>query len=399
MRFVIFVHSLLSDWNNGNAHFLRGIVTELAERGHDVRVHEPRDAWSVENLVRDHGEHALYAAMRAYPRVHPRRYDLQTIDLEQALEGADVVIVHDWTDPMLVARIGTHRRSRARKYKLFFYDTHHRSVTGPAMMSRCELSAYDGVLAFGRALQDVYVRGGWARRAFVWHEAADTRMFHPRASRTDEGDVVWIGNWGDEERSRELAEFFLGPARDLGLAAQAYGVRYPMRAREDLDAHGVAYGGYMPNFLAPEAFARFKMTVHVARRAFASALPGIPTIRVFETLACGIPLATSPWDDCEGLFSPGTDFLVARDGAEMATKMRMLTSDQSARRALAARGLATIRSRHTCAHRADELFGFLRALESPGGVKVPRHVDDERSAGAAHLDVGLERGGLDVVEE
>ena len=29
MRVVMFYHSLLSDWNHGNAHFLRGIVSEL----------------------------------------------------------------------------------------------------------------------------------------------------------------------------------------------------------------------------------------------------------------------------------------------------------------------------------------------------------------------------------
>ena len=40
MRFVLFCHSLLSDWNHGNAHFLRGVVTELCERGHLVDVYE-----------------------------------------------------------------------------------------------------------------------------------------------------------------------------------------------------------------------------------------------------------------------------------------------------------------------------------------------------------------------
>ncbi len=73
MRVILFCHSLLSDWNHGNAHFLRGIVTELVHRGHEVRVYEPRDAWSVQNLVRDHGEAALDLARRAYPLVTPQR--------------------------------------------------------------------------------------------------------------------------------------------------------------------------------------------------------------------------------------------------------------------------------------------------------------------------------------
>ena len=34
MRIAMFYHSLASDWNHGNAHFLRGIATELIERGH-----------------------------------------------------------------------------------------------------------------------------------------------------------------------------------------------------------------------------------------------------------------------------------------------------------------------------------------------------------------------------
>jgi spore maturation protein CgeB len=59
MRVVFFAHSLLSDWNHGNAHFLRGVATELVSRGHDVRVFEPRDAWSLRSLLADHGEEAL----------------------------------------------------------------------------------------------------------------------------------------------------------------------------------------------------------------------------------------------------------------------------------------------------------------------------------------------------
>ena len=51
MRVLIFCHSIISDWNHGNAHFLRGVTTELIARGHDVRVMEPQDSWSAQNLV------------------------------------------------------------------------------------------------------------------------------------------------------------------------------------------------------------------------------------------------------------------------------------------------------------------------------------------------------------
>ncbi len=103
--------------------------------------------------------------------------------------------------------------------------------------------------------------------------------------------------------------------------------------------------------------------MHVPRRPYAEQLPGIPTIRVFEALACGIPLVSAPWEDREGLFTPGEDFLTARDGAEMRTQLEALIRDPALRQRLAAHGLETIRARHTCGHRADELLGIIRQLE------------------------------------
>ena len=38
-------------------------------------------------------------------------------------------------------------------------------------------------------------------------------MFRPLPGIAREGDLVWIGNWGDEERTAELHEFLLEPIR------------------------------------------------------------------------------------------------------------------------------------------------------------------------------------------
>src|SRR5205085_220789 len=192
-------------------------------------------------------------------------------------------------------------------------------------------------------------------------EAADTRRFHPPlqsdvAPRC--GDLVWVGNWGDEERTAALDEFLIEPVRALKLKARVYGVRYPESARRKLAAAGIEYGGWLPNYEAPRLFAEFKVTVHVPRRPYAEALPGIPTIRVFEALACGIPLVSAPWDDAEHLFTPGADYLVARNGDEMKHHLRAVLNDDVMARALAEHGRQTILSRHTCAHRVDELLAI-----------------------------------------
>jgi spore maturation protein CgeB len=358
----MFCHSLLSDWNHGNAHFLRGIATELLLRGHDVRVFEPWDAWSVQNLVAEQGEGPIQRLHAMYPWLTSRRYHLQTLDLNRALDGAGLVLVHEWNDHTLVRRIGEHR-ARVGGYRLLFHDTHHRSVTDPTSMRAYDLTHYDGVLAFGEVVRDLYLTRGWASRAWIWHEAADTRVFHPIEGLERRGDLVWIGNWGDEERTAELWEFVFNPVKTLALKACAYGVRYPAWARAALAAAGIAYRGWLPNYEVPRVFARSKVTVHVPRRPYVQALPGIPTIRSFEALACGIPLVCSPWDDVEGLFTPGKDFLVARNGADMGRLLRDLLEDEAMAHELAGHGLQTLLARHTCAHRVDELLAIHAELE------------------------------------
>jgi spore maturation protein CgeB len=360
VKLVYFTHSLASCWNHGNAHFLRGVLREVRQRGHEVLACEPRGAWSLENLLRDHGEAGLADFHAAYPELRTRDY-ASFQEIAPVLSDADAVVVHEWNDPCLVAALGRERRQGAR-FTLLFHDTHHRAVSDPEAIRRFDLEGYDGVLAFGEALAEVYRRWGWGRRVFVWHEAADTRLFHPPASEQERAGLVWIGNWGDEERSAELESFLLRPARSVGLPLDIHGVRYPPHALAMLARHAARYRGWLPNARVPEVFARHLATVHVPRRFYVDLLPGIPTIRVFEALACGIPLACAPWRDVEGLFRPGEDYLEARDEAEMRRHLGALRDDPGLRAALTRNGLNAIVARHSCAHRAGELLAILATL-------------------------------------
>lgn len=362
MRIAYFTHSLQSCWNHGNAHFLRGVLRELKARGHQVRSLEPRGSWSLDNLHEDAGEPGLDPWRAAYP-------DLQDVvqvfdpasDPEALIDESDLVIVHEWNEPALVAAIGKVRR-RGGRFTLLFHDTHHRAVSDPEAIRAFDLSGYDGVLAFGETLSEVYRRWGWNGRVWTWHEAADTRLFHPPVQEQERDGLIWIGNWGDGERSAELEEYLFRPASEAGLPLTIHGVRYPPEALATLQRYGVNFGGWAPNARAPELFAAHLATVHVPRRFYREVLPGIPTIRVFEALACGIPLVSAPWEDSEGLFTPGEDYLVAEDGAAMTRHLLSLKNDPALREQLAGRGLATVRARHSCAHRVDELLGIAATL-------------------------------------
>lgn len=408
MRIVMFYDSLVSDWNHATAHFLRGVVTELMARGHDVAVYEPHDSTTRRQLERDHGRDAIQAFHEAYPLLSSSVYDIATLDLDDALHGADLVLVHESNTADVIARLGVHRAHGGREV-LLFHDTHHRSMTDPARLAGTDLRHYDGVLAPGAAVTHMYVERGWSRQAWTWHQAADIRVFYPHrplevvgasepGMRPDDavdavdavddddfeplrrglppydGDVVWIGNFADDERTGELEAFLIEPVRRLGARAAVYGIGYPDNVIARLAAAGIEYRGWLPNYQVPEVFSHYKVTVHIPRWPYVVSLPGVPTIRPFEALACGIPLVAARWHDSGGLFTPGDDLLVAQNTAEMTAHLETLFSSPRLRARLAGHGFASLQAAHTCAHRVDELLGIYRgvcAMRDREGRRAP----------------------------
>ncbi len=361
----MFAHSWVSDWNHGNAHFLRGLARALLRMGHKVRCYEELGSWSLTNLVRQESERAITAVdqFRAlYPELDVQFYTQEGFEefAARELRGADVLMVHEWNTPKVVNTIVGLKRQLG--FVTFFHDTHHRAYTRAHEILRFHLHLFDGVLAFGDAIRRIYADGFGVPRVWTFHEAADIETFYPRPAEKDV-DVLWIGNWGDEERSRELEEFLIGPA-----AARpkrrfvAHGVRYPEHGLRLLEEAGIEFRGYLPNLQAPLAYAESRLAIHVPRRQYANGLSGIPTIRVFEGLACGIPLLCAPWSDAEGLFRPGQDYLCAGDGTAMKAEIEHLLKDDSARHQLSRNGMETIRKAHTCAHRAQQLLEICEEL-------------------------------------
>lgn len=362
----IFAHSWVSDWNHGNAHFLRGLARSLVRMGHSVRCYEQLGSWSLSNLVKQEGEAAIGSIdefRQAYPELDVRFYNQDASFPDFAareLRGADLVIIHEWSEPQTVNAV------LALKQKLGFrallHDTHHRAYTSPGDILRFHMHLFDGVLAFGEPITRIYLDGFGMKRAWTLHEAADVETFRPvEAPKT--ADLTWIGNWGDEERTRELEEFLIGPASDLGAGrVVAHGVRYPQHALARLAQVGIDYRGYLPNLRAPHVYGASKLALHVPRRQYVNGLSGIPTIRVFEALACGVPLLCSPWTDAERLFRPGEDYLSVADGRGMTAAIQELLRDDLAREQIARNGLETIRGRHTCRHRAEQLVAICEEL-------------------------------------
>jgi len=362
----MFAHSWVSDWNHGNAHFLRGLARELVKLGHGVRCYEELGSWSLSNLVRQEGEAAIQAIDQfrsEFPELDVQFYRRDhglCAAMLQELRGADVVLIHEWNQPEVVNTILALKQQLG--YRVLFHDTHHRAYSSPRDILRFDLHLFDGVLAFGEAMRRIYADGFGVPRVWTFHEAADVSSFH-RVARPRSIDILWIGNWGDDERSQELAEYLLAPAAALRhRRTVAHGVRYPEHALKRLAECGIEFHGYLPNLRAPAVYGESGVTLHVPRRQYANGLSGIPTIRMFEVMACGTVLLCSPWSDEEKLFRPGEDYLCAPDGRAMEAEIERLLKDDVARQQMAESGLQTILRRHTCAHRAQQFIEICEEL-------------------------------------
>jgi spore maturation protein CgeB len=337
--------------------------------GHQVVCYEPEDSWSLCNLRKNYGDDPVKQFYEMFPDIIVRQYTLLKINMHEELNEVDLVIVHEWNSAELVKKLGLFKVASGM-FKLFFHDTHHRSFSEDNKIAEFDLSNYDGVLAFGSSVRQKYIDHIWTENAWVWHEAADTRLFFPEGNNKKEGDLVWIGNWGDGERADEIDEFLIRPVKKLKIKAKVYGVRYPASALHALSLAGIEYGGWIPNYKVPEIFSKYRVTVHIPRRPYVEALPGIPTIRVFEALACGIPLISSPWKDIEHLFDDKRDYLIASNGDEMECMLKKVLTDQNVADALTEHGLATIQKKHTCLHRCSELLQICKIIDQKNVLKT-----------------------------
>ena len=358
-RFAFFYQSVISDWNHGNAHFLRGMMRALQTRGHSVVCYEQVDNWSLSNLLSVNAN-AVDEFVAQFPDLRFEQYELGP-GLEQwakeRLAATEIAVVHEWNAPELIRLVG--RMCRDLGVRAFFHDTHYRVVLDDAYRASLGLQDYEDILAYSPSVAERYRQLGFDR-VHVLHEAADVTVFAPLPI-PKMTDVVFVGNYGDGDRSDELEDYVFGPRSSLSrLSYAVYGVRYPERVVSRLnDGLDISYGGWLPNVLVPGVYSAARVVLHVPRRQYVTLLPGTPTIRVFEALATGACLISLPWQDTDHLFDVGKDYVVAHSPAEMRDMIAWLCEDEAARSALGAHGRRTILNRHTCAHRADQLLKVL----------------------------------------
>src|SRR5438552_11711419 len=126
-RFALFYQSLISDWTHGNAHFLRGLMRALQQRGHQTICYEQTDNWSLSNLLAINPQ-AIEAFTNDFPDLRFERYALDRFPdwVHARLTDADMILVHEWNDPRVIHLVG--EVAQQMGVPAYFHDTHYRVV-------------------------------------------------------------------------------------------------------------------------------------------------------------------------------------------------------------------------------------------------------------------------------
>lgn len=351
MNIVFLGLSITSSWGNGHATTYRGLVRELARRGHDVLFLERDVPW--------------YAANRDMPRPPYGRTELygSLEELKDRFAGevrtADLVVVGSYVPEGIAVgawAIGTARGIPA------FYD-----IDTPVTMARvqrgdCEyltselIPRYRLYLSFtgGPVLRLLERRYG-SPAARVLYCSVDPEQYHPEP-RPPRWDLGYIGTYS-EDRQGQLDCLMLEPARRWsGGAFVVAGPLYPESIEWPPNVERIAH---LPPGAHREFYASQRVTLNVTR-ADMRAAGYSPSVRLFEAAACGTPIVSDYWKGLESVFEIEREILVAHSPDDT---LRLLRATRNGNLDdIAARARERVLKEHTAARRAAQLESYVAEL-------------------------------------
>jgi spore maturation protein CgeB len=358
LNIAFFGSSLVSAYWNGAATYYRGIIRNLAERGHRVTFYEP-DAFERQQH-RDIPD-PEWAKVVVYPARESEVYRM----LEEA-RGADVIVKASGVgvfDELLEAAVLDAKRPDGLA---IFWD-----VDAPATLDRMAadlndpfrplVPRYDLVFTYGggHPVVEAYRRFG-ARECVPIYNALDPTTHHPvEPDPRFEGDLGFLGNRLPDREAR-VEEFFLKaaalcPDRRFLLGGNGWaGKPMPPNVKDLGHVYTRDHNAFNCTPLAVLNISRESM----ARYGYS------PATRVFEAAGAGACLITDQWLGIELFLEPDWEVLVAADGEEVAERLRGLTPESARQIGRAAK--RRILSEHTYAHRAAQVESIL-GLETTKG--------------------------------
>ena len=348
LRIVIIGLSITSSWGNGHATTYRGLVRELAARGHDLLFLERDLEWYAANRDLPKPPHCRTALYRNFAELRGRfECEVREADLvmvgsyvpEGAAVGAwvtriaeGVTAFYDIDTPVTLAKLARGETeylapSLIPRYRLYL------SFTGGPTLERLERD-------FG------------SPQARALYCSVDPTLYHPEPVER-RWDLGYMGTFS-ADRQPPLERLLLEPARRW--PAGRFVVAGPMYPKSVRWPHNVERVEHLPPPRHRAFYNAQRFTLNVTRSDMVAA-GWSPSVRLFEAAACGTPIVSDPWEGLDSLFVPGEEILVATRPETVLEYVHDL--DEEEVRALGERARSRVLAEHTAAHRAAELEGYV----------------------------------------
>jgi spore maturation protein CgeB len=356
MKIAFYGSSLLSSYWNGAATYYRGILRDLAARGHDITFYEP-DAF-------DRQQHRdIDPPEWCRSVVYPATIDAVREVLSEAGD-ADVVVKANGVgvfDRELLEGVIAHARPDALR---IFWDV-DAAATLDEMRGevdhpvRAALPDLDMVLTYGGGppVINAYEGFGAAQCVPIYNALDPTTHYPVDAEPRFTADLAFLGNRLPDREAR-VEEFFLRaaaalPDRSFLIGGNGWDSKpMPGNVRHLGHVYTREHNAFNCTPLA---------VLNVARDSMAN-VGFSPATRVFEAAGAAACLITDAWEGIEQFLTPDSEVLVARDGQDVADHVAALTPERA--RAIGQAALARVLAEHTYEKRGAEVDAILRAHQA-----------------------------------
>lgn len=351
MNIVVFGLSITSSWGNGHATTYRGLLREMANRGHKIMFLERDASWYADNRDMPHPPFCrsiIYSSLEGVIG-----------EFGNEICEADCVIVGSYVRQGV--ELGNWVTRNASGITAF-YDIDTPVTLAALERGNCTYLSYDLIpryrlyLSFtgGPTLQHIEQHLG-SPAARPLYCSVDPEIHYP-LDQPINWDLGYLGTYSSD-RQPGLEQLLCTPASmwEDGRFVVA-GPQYPAEIQWPGNTERIEH-------LAPQNHRGFycsqRFTLNLTRKDMQAAGYS-PSVRLFEAAACGVPVISDHWAGLEEFFVPGEEILLASQAKDVLDILQNFPEDE--RRALGARARQKALQSHSAACRAEELERYLNAM-------------------------------------
>ncbi len=349
INIVVLGLSLSSSWGNGHATTYRGLLRELAAKGHKITFLERDVPWYAAHRDLQDPE---YCSLKFYQSLDELRTSYSSLIAE-----ADLVIVGSYVPQgVIVGRWVTEIAEGVTA----FYD-----IDTPVTLAKIrdedyeylhpdQISVYDLYLSFtGGPTLERLAREYGSPMARALYCSFDPELYYPE-DQARKWDLGYLGTYS-KDRQPPLQKLMIDAAAELSaMKFVVAGPQYPA---------DINWPGNLEHIhhLPPAEHRRFynaqRFTMNITRADMIAAGYS-PSVRLFEAAACGVPVISDYWDGIETLFEPGKEILISRSTSDTVSYLKELSDVE--RMQIGANAREKVLAGHTAAHRATELENYYK---------------------------------------